>query len=57
MNNVITLKHYTKQEDVQHVMYNRQEIEQIHVCPTCGELQVIDGIVWHIKPIEEHDVD
>lgn len=57
MNNVIKLKHYTHKDDIDHVMYNRQEIEQVYDCPTCGELQVIGGVVWHIRPIEEHDND
>ena len=54
MSNVTTLKHYTKPEDVQHVMYNKQEVEQIYACPVCGDLQVISGTVWHTKPFEMH---
>jgi len=55
MNDIVSLKKYTKPEDIQHVMYYKQEIEQIFDCTTCGELQVIDGIVWHIKPKEDHN--
>ena len=55
MSEVINLKKYTKPEDITHVMYYKQEIEQIFYCEACGELQVIDGIVWHIKPKEDHN--
>lgn len=55
MNDLISLKKYTKPEDITHVMYDKQEIEQIYHCEVCGDLQVIGGVVWHIKPIEEHN--
>lgn len=54
---IISLKKYTKDKDIQHVMYDKQEIEQIYVCEVCGNLQVISGTVWHTRPIEEHDSD
>lgn len=54
MSEIISLKKYTKPEEITHVMYDRQEIEQIYNCEVCGELQVIGGVVWHIKPIDEH---
>lgn len=56
MSKVVDLKKYTKDEDIRHVMYDRQEIEQVYICEVCGELQVISGTVWHTNPIEEHDV-
>lgn len=52
---LISLKKYTKPEDIRHVMYYKQEIEHIFDCVVCGELQVIDGIVWHTKPSEDHN--
>jgi transcription elongation factor Elf1 len=54
-NNVVSLKNYTPEDEIKHVTYHKQEIEQIYNCPTCGELQVINGIVWHIKSEEEHE--
>jgi formate dehydrogenase maturation protein FdhE len=53
---VTSLKKYTNPEDIEHVMHSRQEIEQIHKCPVCGDLQVISGIAIHTKAIEDHDV-
>jgi len=55
MSDIVSLKKYTKPEDIQHVMYYKQEIEQVFDCATCGELQVIGGIVWHIRPEEDHN--
>lgn len=55
MSDVVNLKKYTKPEDITHVMYDKQEIEQVYNCATCGELQVIGGVVWHTKPMGEHD--
>ena len=54
MGDLVKLKHYTNNSDIQHVMYDKQEIENIYICEACGELQVISGVVWHTKPIEEH---
>jgi len=55
MSDLISLKKYTKPEDVRHVMYDKQEIEQVYNCAVCGDLQVVSGTVWHTKPIEEHE--
>jgi hypothetical protein len=55
MSELICLKKYTNPENIEHVMYDRQEIEQIYHCKICGDLQVISGVVWHIKPMDEHD--
>ena len=55
MSELISLKKYTKIEDINHVMHVKQEIEQLYHCEVCGDLQVISGTVWHIKPMEEHD--
>jgi len=55
MGDIVKLRRYTNDSDITHVMYKRQEIENIYICETCGELQVIDGIVWHIKPDEDHN--
>ena len=57
MNKVVSLKKYTPPDQIQHVTYRKQEIEQTFHCPTCGDLQVIDGIVWHIKSEEDHERD
>lgn len=54
MGDVIKLKHYTDSKDIKHVMYNKQEFEQIYLCETCGDLPVTGGSVWHTKPIEDH---
>jgi len=55
MSQVVDLKKYTKPENITHVMYCKQEIEQVFDCKVCGKLQVISGIVWHTKPVEDHD--
>ncbi len=55
MSELISLKKYTKLEDITHVMFDRQEIEQIYHCEICGDLQVTSGIVCHTKPMEDHD--
>lgn len=55
MGEVIALKQYVSDEDIKHVVYSRQEIEQLFHCPTCGDIQVIAGTAWHTRPIEDHE--
>lgn len=55
MSKVISLKNYTPPDEIQHVTYRKQEIEQMFHCSTCGDLQVIAGIVWHTKSEEDHE--
>lgn len=54
-NNVIPLRRYTDSKDIQHVTFDRQEVEQLFNCPVCGDLQVVSGIVFHTKPNEYHE--
>lgn len=52
---VLPLRKYVDETDIDHVMHDRQEIQQIYSCPTCGDLQVISGVCVHTRPIEDHD--
>jgi hypothetical protein len=53
-NKVVSLRTYTKPEDIKHVTHRKQDIEQTYDCKTCGQLQVIDGVCIHTKPEEDH---
>ena len=52
---VIKLRDYVKEEDLQHVTYRKSFRTQIYKCRVCGPLPVVDGVVVHTKPDEDHD--
>ena len=55
MGDVIVLKQAFESTKVnKHVFYSSEDVTLNHYCEVCGNLPVVDGVVIHTLPIEEH---